>query len=234
MGFSRQEHWSGLPFPSPMHESGKWKWSRSVVSYSSRPHGLQPTRLLHPWDFPGNSTGVGCHCLLHSGAYYVPNPEWDTSWAFPTLKAYNSLKNDFWQTHSSLSVYSFFLSISLVLNWPITSPCNRFLSHFPWALTPCTRLLSPSPWQIPTFLGHTYFVGDWIIPEKWKLLSCVQLFVTPWTVYSPWNSPGQNTGVGSLSLLQGIFPTQESNQDLLHYRLILYLLSYQGRFQKEG
>ena len=31
MGFSRQEHWSGLPFPSPMHESEKWKWSRSVV-----------------------------------------------------------------------------------------------------------------------------------------------------------------------------------------------------------
>ena len=29
-----------------------------------RPHGLQPTRLLHPWDFPGKSTGVGCHCLL--------------------------------------------------------------------------------------------------------------------------------------------------------------------------
>ena len=29
-------------------------------------HGLQPTRLLHPWDFPGNSTGVGCHCLLPS------------------------------------------------------------------------------------------------------------------------------------------------------------------------
>ena len=27
-------------------------------------HGLQPTRLLHPWDFPGKSTGVGCHCLL--------------------------------------------------------------------------------------------------------------------------------------------------------------------------
>ena len=33
-GFSRQEHWSGLPFPSPMHESEKWKWSRSVVSDS--------------------------------------------------------------------------------------------------------------------------------------------------------------------------------------------------------
>ena len=64
MGVSRQEHWSGLPFPSPMQESEKWKWSRSVVSDSVRPHGLQPTRLLRPWEFPGKSTGVGWHCLL--------------------------------------------------------------------------------------------------------------------------------------------------------------------------
>ena len=63
-GFSRQEHWSGLPFPSPMHESEKWKGSRSVMSDSLWPPGLQPTRLLRPWDFPGKSTGVGCHCLL--------------------------------------------------------------------------------------------------------------------------------------------------------------------------
>ena len=34
------------------------------MSDSLRPQGLQPTRLLHPWDFPGKSTGVGCHCLL--------------------------------------------------------------------------------------------------------------------------------------------------------------------------
>ena len=67
--FSRQEHWSGLPFPSPMHESEKWKWSRSVGSNSSWPHGLQPTRLLHPWDFPGKSTGVGCHRLLQMECY---------------------------------------------------------------------------------------------------------------------------------------------------------------------
>ena len=44
---------------------------------------------------------------------------------------------------------------------------------------------------------------------KWKSLSCVQLFVTH-GLYSPWNSPGQNTGVGSCSLLQGIFQTQVS------------------------
>ena len=61
--FSRQEHWSGLPFPSPMHVSEKWKWSCSVMSDPERPHGLQPTRLLRPWDFPDKSTGVGCHCL---------------------------------------------------------------------------------------------------------------------------------------------------------------------------
>ena len=40
------------------------KWSRSVMSDSLQPHGLQPTRLLHPWSFLGKSTGVGCHFLL--------------------------------------------------------------------------------------------------------------------------------------------------------------------------
>ena len=73
LGFSRQEQWSGLPFPSPVHESEKWKWSCSAVSDSSRPHGLRPTRLLRPWDFPGKSTGVGCHCLLHGHVRYALN-----------------------------------------------------------------------------------------------------------------------------------------------------------------
>ena len=65
LGSSRQERWSGLPFPSPRQESEKWKWSRSVVSDSSPPHGLQPTRLLRPWEFPGKSTGVGCHWQVY-------------------------------------------------------------------------------------------------------------------------------------------------------------------------
>ena len=73
LGFPRQDHCSGLPFPSPMQESEKWKWSRSVVSDSSRPHGLQPTRLICPWDFPGKSTGVGCHCLLWGGNLGILN-----------------------------------------------------------------------------------------------------------------------------------------------------------------
>ena len=47
-------------------------------------------------------------------------------------------------------------------------------------------------------------------------------------IYSPWISPGQNTGVGSLFLLQGIVPTQDSNPGLPHCRWILYQLSHKG------
>ena len=57
--------------------------------------------------------------------------------------------------------------------------------------------------------------------------SCAVVFdsLQPQGLYSPWNSPGQNTGVGSLSLLQGIFATQELNQGLLHFKQILYKLT---------
>ena len=55
---ARTLEWVAISF------SNVWKWSRSVVSNPQRPHGLQPSRLLRQWDFPGKSTGVGCHCLL--------------------------------------------------------------------------------------------------------------------------------------------------------------------------
>ena len=58
---------------------------------------------------------------------------------------------------------------------------------------------------------------------KWKSLSCVHAL---WPHGSPWNFPGQNTGVGSLSLLQGTFPTQGSNPGLSHCRQILHQLSH--------
>ena len=50
----------------------------------------------------------------------------------------------------------------------------------------------------------------------------------PHGLHSPWNSPGQNAGLGSLSLLQAIFPTQGSNPGLLHCTLLLYQLSHKG------
>ena len=58
--------------------------------------------------------------------------------------------------------------------------------------------------------------------------SVVSDSLRPHEIYSPWNSPGQNIGVGSLSLLWGIFPPQESNPDLQHYRRILYQLNHKG------
>ena len=62
---------------------------------------------------------------------------------------------------------------------------------------------------------------------KWKPLNCVWLFATPWTILY-WNSPGQNTEAGSLSLLQEIFPTQGLNPGLQHCRQILHQLSHKG------
>ena len=50
----------------------------------------------------------------------------------------------------------------------------------------------------------------------------------PYGLYSPWNSPGQNTGVGSCPLLQGVFPRQKLKGSPLHCRQILYQLSCQG------
>ena len=69
--------------------------------------------------------------------------------------------------------------------------------------------------------------------HNFRLYICnvgIQLCLTlrPHGLYSPWNSPGQNTGVGCHFLLQGIFPTQGSNPGLLHCRRILYQLSHQG------
>ena len=69
LGFSRQEHWIGLPFPSPMHESEKWKWSCSVVSDSSRPHGLAAYHAPLPMEFSRQEYCSGvllpspCHSL---------------------------------------------------------------------------------------------------------------------------------------------------------------------------
>ena len=64
MGFSRQGYWSGLPFPSPMHESEKWKWSRSVVSTLSDPIDCSLPGFSIHGIFQIRVTGVGCHCLL--------------------------------------------------------------------------------------------------------------------------------------------------------------------------
>ena len=67
---ARTLEWVAISFSSAC----KWKMKVKSLSRadSSQPHGLQPTRLLHPWDFPGKSTGVGCHHLLPPAVHKFP------------------------------------------------------------------------------------------------------------------------------------------------------------------
>ena len=66
---ARTLEWVAISF------SNAWKWKVKVKLLSRvrllATHGLQPTRLLHPWDFPGKSTGVGCYFLLHRLYMYL-------------------------------------------------------------------------------------------------------------------------------------------------------------------
>ena len=79
-GILQQAHWSGLPFPSPMHESEKWRWSCSVMSDSVRTHGLQSTRFLCPWDFPGKTQHKygHSHCI-HKARNIYYSMSWELS-----------------------------------------------------------------------------------------------------------------------------------------------------------
>ena len=58
----------------------KVKSESEVVPDPQRPHGLQPFRLLPPWDFPGKSTGVGCHCLLRGNQRGLLKHWWRALW----------------------------------------------------------------------------------------------------------------------------------------------------------
>ena len=91
-----------------------------------------------------------------------------------------------------------------------------------------SHFISHSP--VNGHLGFSTFWLFWITKVKSESKSCsvVSESLRPHGLYSPLTSPGQNTGVGSLSLLQGIFPTQGQNAGLLHCRRILYQLCYQG------
>ena len=69
---------------------------------------------------------------------------------------------------------------------------------------------------------------------KVKVAQLCMTLCDPMDYSVPWNSPGQNTGVGSLSLLQGIFLTQALNPGLPHCRQILYQLSHKGSRLNRG
>ena len=136
------------------------------MSDSSRPHGLQPTRLLHPWDFPGKSTGVGCHCLLQS---MKVNSKSEVAQSCPTLSDPMDC------SLPGSSVHGIFqarvlewgaIAFSAQINCLHTTPTKGWANHLssPSGLTLDTALHSPhirnqlsSLEQAREFQKNTYF-----------------------------------------------------------------------------
>ena len=122
---ARTLEWVAISF------SNAWKWSHSVVFDSQWPHGLQPTRLLHPWDFPGKSTGV------------VQSP----------LSPISASVSHFWSSlirflyHQCNDLSSAFILTNLFLVTDVISlsflepPVPEFLHHFPLLLLTGNLLL---------------------------------------------------------------------------------------------
>ena len=92
-----------------------------------------------------------------------------------------------------------------------------------WNLSATLTLSNPMDCSLPGSSIHRIFKATAL---EWSAIAFSALW--PWGLYNPWNSLGQNTGVYSLSLLQGIFPTQGWNPGLPHCRWILYQLSHKG------
>ena len=106
--------------------------------------------------------------------------------------------------------------------------------RFPWLVAASLQSLPLFMWLLPMApCPHlAIFISSY---ENTNRIGCesesrsvVPDSLQPRGPYSPWNSPGQNPGVGSLSLLQGIFPTEGLNSGLPHCRQILYQLSHKG------
>ena len=85
-----------------------------------------------------------------------------------------------------------------------------------------------APYLVFMVKANSGFLHFKVDRKKVKVSESCLILCNPMGLYSSWNSPGQNTGVGSLSLLWGFFPNQGSNPGLPRCRQILYQLSQKG------
>ena len=103
----------GLPVHHQLPE-----FTQTHVQSSSGPHGLQPTKLLRPWDFPGKSTGVGCHCLLvpvNKYRHITLNCGLQIIVFFSKLKVCGKLALSIYWGHFSNSICSLFVTLCYIL-----------------------------------------------------------------------------------------------------------------------
>ena len=132
------------------------------------------------------------------------------------------MPNDFFSAsiEKTMAFFCLYLiNMMLCIDWLLTADqCHNFQMNPTWSW--CIILLISTFCLLPNanILMMTF--------DKVKVIQLCPNLCGP--MDSPWNSPGQNTGMGSLSLLQEIFLKQESNRGLLHCRQILYQLSCQG------
>ena len=91
------------------------------MSDSSPRHGLQPTRLLHPWDFPGKSTGVGCH-YYNSTQVLIPPED------FPDDTSFNYEPLFFFLTHAFANHRICHAVSQFFINLTVSFPRQSFLS----------------------------------------------------------------------------------------------------------
>ena len=188
------------------------QFSCSVVSNSLWPHGLQHARLPCPSLAPGTYSNscplchvVPCsHLILYHPLLLSPS-------ILPSIMVFSNESvicirwPKYWSFTFSISPCNYSGLISFRIDWFDLLAVHRTLNS----------------------LYHKRPLGSPCSSCEVKVsLSCPTL--RPHGLYSSWDSPGQNTGVGSLSLLQGIFPTQWSNPGLPHRRQILYQLSNEG------
>ena len=234
MGFPRQEHWTGLPFPYPGGPSHPGVESMSpALTVLSLNHTGPPGKSDEPlglWrklrdKYQGltplpNLTELYPRPPASAGRFFTLEPPGKTcvskkvhgeeqlTWSLNHLKRFplDSNESQMWTRKKEL--------------------------HYMDLQTDCVQV------KFGSFLSmkSSYVFNRKVVHEKssWshqksrevKVALLSPTLCDPMDC-SPWNSPGQNTGMGSLSLLQGIFPTQGSNPGLPHCRRILYQLSHQ-------
>ena len=177
----------------------------SVVSNSVRPRRRQPTRLLCPWDFPGKSTGGGCHCLLLENI---------------RLREINQTQKD---------KYCRIPLIGGAYSSKFTETKSRMVDAQDWG----DEDLEFNGYRVSVWKDEN--IWRWMVVIVVKLLvtqPCPTLGNPRTVAHQPplsmEFSRQESTGAGSHSLLQGIFWTQGLNPGLLHCRQILYHLSHWG------
>ena len=165
-------------------------------------------------------------CVMLWDAHHL-----NRSHLFSCFRISLSLDKQFWETHYGPclpgSAWRLFSRVKRYPQITFFLAMNTFLHDL--------SILMLSSFNFFVYLDDIFkilyfpnYSQGWTASHMFLSESCSVVSDSLWPHGHPWNSPGQNTGLGSLSLLQGIFPTQGSNPGLLHLGWILYQLSHKG------